>query len=183
MPGPSCVAEPERAELLRRVGECLAAGEDRLEIVADQILGLESRIDLLARDAAGQVVLVLLAGAGEDLLRLGDALAQRSWATPRVRDWAKLAPSLGLRAELGVRTLLLAPSFDPRTLAAALSLGPELIELWGYRCAPTPVGVSVSLERPLGHEAGARERPPARPLSTFRSGLRPEDLAAAPRGG
>jgi hypothetical protein len=175
--------QPDRAELLRRVGECLAAGEDRLEIVADQILGLESRIDLLARDGAGQVVLVLLAGAGEDLLRLGDALAQRSWATPRVRDWAKLAPGLGLRADLGVRTLLLAPTFDARTLAAALSLGPELIELCSYRCDAGALGVSVSLARPLGHEAEGRERPSTRPTSTFRTGLRPEDLAASPRGG
>jgi hypothetical protein len=93
-----------------------------------------------------------------------------------VRDWAKLAPSLGLRAELGVRTLLLAPSFDPRTQAAALSLGPELIELSVYRCVPTPMGISVSLERQAGDDSGARRRGPRRPLSTFRTGLQPEDL-------
>lgn len=171
--------EPDRAELLRRLGECLATGEDRLEVIADQMLGLDSRIDLVARDGAGRVVLVLLAGAGDDLLRLGDALAQRSWATPRVRDWARLAPGLGLRAELGVRTLLCAPAFDPRTLAAALSLGPELIELSLYRSVATPAGTSVILEPATGDAAGSRARGPARPLSTFRTGLRPEDLAGS----
>jgi hypothetical protein len=167
---------PERSELLRDIGEALAQSEG-LEIVADQMLGLDARIDLLARSVAGQIVLVLVAARSEDLLRLGDALAQRSWAAPRGRDWAKLAPGLGLRPELGVRTLLLAPSFEPRTLAAALSLGPDWIELRRYRAAAGAEGVII--EPAEGGEAPGRHGATHRPRSVFRSGLRPEDLASS----
>jgi hypothetical protein len=120
--------QPERSQLLRQLRSLLPRLADPLEIVAEQILGLDSRIDFVAKDRRGQVVLVFLADRGSDLRALADCLAQCSWVEPRVGDWLKLAPQLGLRPELGVRVLLLASQLDPRTIAAARSVeGPSSI--------------------------------------------------------
>ena len=117
----SARVHPERSKRLRQLRSRLPKLADPLEIVAEQILGLESRIDFVAKDRRGQVVLVFLADRGSDLGLLADSLAQRSWMEPRVADWLKLAPQLGLRPELGVRVLLLAP--DP--LARSRLPGPN----------------------------------------------------------
>jgi hypothetical protein len=135
---------------------------------------MDSRIDYLARDGRGQTVLVFEIEAGEDLSRLGNALAQRAWAAPRVADWMKLGPDLGLRAELGVRVLLLAPSFDPRTRLAARALGEAVISL-AHLPGQTPrkTGRLVSKGHIRGEPRPQEERATT---SHFRTGLRPIDL-------
>jgi hypothetical protein len=94
---------------------------------------------------------------------------------PRVADWLKLAPQLGLRPELGVRVLLLAPQLDPRTLAAARSLDGPSIGLGICRPVSNGAGIEILIE--------TLETPPqvstavAEPIvSRFRTGLRAEDL-------
>lgn len=176
-------AEESGRERRERIARRLARLPEPLEVLAEDLLGLESRIDLLARDSRGQVVLVLLAEAGEDRARLTDALAQRAWCEPRVADWARLAPERGLRPDLGVRVLLLAPRFDPRTLAAAESLAPGRVELASYRWIPAAESAGLArgeAEGVLldGADAGragaavAADEPS--PRSRFRTGLRDE---------
>ena len=164
-----------RAELLRQLRSRLSKLADPLEIVAEQILGLESRIDFVAKDRRGQVVLVFLADRGSDLGLLADSLAQRSWIEPRVADWVKLAPHLGLRPQLGVRVLLLAPELDPRTVAAAKSLEGPAIDL-GI-CRPVANGAGVEILIDLLEAPSPTSVPIAEPAtSRFRTGLRAEDL-------
>ena len=161
----------ERSELIRCLRSRLPKLADPLEIVAEQVLGLESRIDFVAKDQRGQVVLVLLADRGSDLGLLANSLAQCSWMEPRVADWLKIAPQLGLRPELGVRALLLAPRLDPRTIAAAKSLEGPTIELGIWHPVSNGAGVEILIE---AEEAPA---PAVEPVaSRFRTGLRPEDL-------
>ena len=68
------VERPDRARLLRQLRNRLPKLPDPLEIVAEQILGLESRIDFVAKDQRGQVVLVFLADPGSDLGLLAEYL-------------------------------------------------------------------------------------------------------------
>jgi hypothetical protein len=197
--------QPARSEMLRQLRSRLPKLPDPLEIIAEQVLGLESRIDFVAKDPRGQVVLVFLADRGCDLGLLADSLAQRSWMEPRVADWVKLAPHLGLRPQLGVRVLLLACHLDPRTIAAAKSLevrtrGPEgsILPREGSILGPErrilePERriLDLGICRPVGNGAGLEiqidllESPPptlvpvAGPVtSRFRTGLRAEDLGS-----
>lgn len=161
--------------MLRQLRGLLPKLADPLEIIAEQILGLESRIDIVARDRRGQVVLVFLAEPGSDLRLLADALAQRSWVEPRVADWLKLAPRLGLRPELGVRLLLLASRFDPRTSAAAHGIEGSGIELGICRPSWNGAGAEIVLETQDPPGAGSAQ-PAEAFLPRFRTGLRSEDL-------
>jgi hypothetical protein len=86
------------------------------------MVGLEGEIDAVARDGGGRAVAIRVAEPGQDLAAFTDLLAQRDWLEPRLRDWLKLSPGLGLKPELGVAALLLAGEFDPRTVAAARSV-------------------------------------------------------------
>lgn len=169
--------DPERQDLLRLMRSQLPKLPDPLEVVAEQILGLDSRIDFVARDRRGQVVLVLLADRGADLRLLADSLAQRSWIEPRVRDWLKLAPQLGLRPELGVRVLLLAPHLDPRTIAAAKSLEGPTIDLGLCRPVSNGAGIEILIEV-LGASPQVSTEIAEPTVSRFRTGLRAEDLAS-----
>ena len=165
----------ERARALRELRSRLPKLPDPLEIVAEQILGLESRIDFVARDRRGQVVLVFLADRGSDLGLLADSLAQRAWMEPRVADWVKLAPQLGLRPQLGVRVLLLASHLDPRTVAAAKSLEGPVIDL-GI-CRPVPNGAGIEILIDVLEAPRPALVPVAEPIvSRFRTGLRAEEF-------
>jgi hypothetical protein len=140
------------------------------------VLGLEARIDRVARDPAGQVVLVLAAEEGRDLARFTEALAQRAWVAERLADWAQLAPERGLAPGRGARVVLVGERFDPRTRAAAASLGPEVVRLVEAGAdARAPGGCARGGPGPL---PGGRPDPPPSPLrSVFRTGLHPGDLA------
>lgn len=148
-------------------------------MIAEDLLGADGAIDLVALDPHGGVVLVLLADEGGDLELMGRALAQRAWVEPRLRDWLQLAPRLGLAAGAAVRLLLLAPGFGAAALAAAQAIGIGVADLATYRCVRNGGAVEVLLER-------VRERPrdrhqgSAEPLSTFRSGLADADLSLTP---
>jgi hypothetical protein len=202
------VAAPTRARVLAELAGLLEALPDPLHPLVEQITGLDAEIDAVARDAEGRAVAVRLAGPGEDLAALADLLAQCDWLRPRLPDWLKLNPDLGLRPELVVKGLLLAPSFDPRTVAAARRLGGSDVALARVSAFESRDGIQLALE-PLacGASAVAEGDHPGsvdavrapRPLaevgpqvaaleSRFRTGLRDEELGlprrprSAPRG-
>ena len=171
---------PPRPALLGAIAQALAALDPPLRVVAERVLGLDARIDLVARDARGGVAVVCVAEAGEDLARLADALAQRSWLEPRLRDWLQIAPDLPIDPERGVRALLLAPRFDARTLAAARALGEATLELAVWRARREATGWTAELETVGGPEPGPGEALlVAPPESLFRTGLDEADLGLA----
>lgn len=171
---------PPRAALLRAIADALVELDPPLTRVAERVLGLDARIDLVARDERGGVVVVSVAGPGEDLSGLTDALAQRSWLEPRLLDWLQIAPTLPVDPGRGVRALLLAPRFEPRTLAAARALGEATIELATCRARREVAGWTVELE-PVGvPESGPGETLlVSPPESLFRTGLDEADLGLA----
>lgn len=152
-----------------------------LRVVAENLLGADAPIDLLAVEPGGRVALVLVGEDGADLDLVARALAQRAWAEARLRDWAQLAPGLGLRPELAVRLVLLAPRFGATATAAARALGAEGALLAVYRCIRNGEGVQVLLEAldPCPAPARAPAEPPA-PTSPFRSGVSDADLGLSP---
>ena len=143
-----------------------------LETIAEDVLGVVSRIDLVTRDPDGAVTVVLVARAGEDLARLGEGVAQRAWLGPRLADWNQLAPHLALAAERGTRRLLVAPRFDDRTRAAVEALGPDgvrLAELIPRGDLDVELRV-IEFDRPV--ETTQPPAPSQHRESGFRSGLR-----------
>ena len=174
---------PGRDDLRFAVRRQLETIEPGLRVVAEDLLADVSTIDLVAVDVHGRAVLVLIADDGEDLETFTRALAARAWVSPRVRDWAQLAPELELRPDAGVRAILVSPGFDPDTTAAALSLGSEGLELALYKLAGGDLGASSQMqlmtsrnENPVSDRA---PRPPSEP-SVFRSGLSEEELGLSP---
>lgn len=117
---------PARARIQAALSGLLAELPEPLHLVVEQIGGERGEIDAVARDSRGRAVAVRVAAPGEDLSSLAELLAQCEWLAPRLRDWLKLSPALGVAPELGVGGLLLSGQFDPRTLAAARRAGPDL---------------------------------------------------------
>jgi hypothetical protein len=110
------------------------------------------------------------------------ALAQRDWVGPRIRDWLKLAPELGLCAESRPASWLLCADFGPETRAAHRALSDDGLGLarivWGRVGANPevrlePVEGNRSIAREPAREAAPEERKPSAP---FRSGLRDDDF-------
>ena len=129
MPEISYIAPLPRAELRAVLRRSHGALDPSLRILAEDLLGAGSNIDLVAADAAGRVALILIGDEGGDRELFTRAIAQRAWVTARLRDWTQLAPSLGLDIDAPVRLSLLCPSYAAETLAAAAALGPDFMEL------------------------------------------------------
>lgn len=177
---------PQSAEELRSLVHTEVGHLDPAwRVIAEDILGLDGRIDLIALDGRGRLVVILLGLVGEDdralLTRL---LAQRSWLAPRVGDWAQLAPELELDPGAPVRGVLMAPDFKPETRAAADALDSLPVALIRYTALRTGARQHLLLS-PLGSgafEAFPREsrerirRKPKPPEPVFRSGLSDQDL-------
>ena len=153
------VAAPTRARVLASLSGLLAALPEPLYPLVEQITGLDGEIDLVARDGRGRAVAVSLAAEGQDLAALADLVAQCDWLRPRLRDWLKLNPALGVNPELGVRGLLLAGEFGPRTLALARSIGSGDFALGRVSAFDGQGGLQLAVE-PLALGA-PRVRPPA----------------------
>ena len=115
-----------RKRALRRA---LGAEWQKLRVVAEDVLGAESRIDLVAVGTEGELLLVLVGEAGRDLELVARGLAQRVWVEAHLPDWLKLAPDLGVRPEVGVAVVLLCPSFGAEALAAARAVGSDRLTL------------------------------------------------------
>ncbi len=147
-----------------------------LRVVAQGLLGAESRVDFVGVEASGRVVLVIVGTAEDDLALVARALAQRAWVEARLRDWLQLAPGLGVRPEAGVRVWLLAPRFRTESMAAAQAAGG--IALATYRCVRNGgVGADALVEALA--EAAETESPAAaseRAPAPFRTGLNDAEL-------
>jgi hypothetical protein len=199
MPELALCPAPPRAELVRQLRARAGETWPALRVIAEDVFGADATIDWVSLEPGGRAVAVLVGEAGQDLELVARALAQRAWLARRIRDWVQLAPRVGLRPEAGVRALLICPAFRGEAIAAARSLGPDVLTLASYRCVRDRSGVSVLLE-PLQERASegfaAEAEPTAGPApEPFRTGLSDLDLGltaeerhefermAAPRGG
>jgi hypothetical protein len=172
-------ATPRREELREALREPHAF-DPPLRILAEDVLGADSKIDFVAVDRDARIVLVLLAEGPDDSTLLTRGLAQRAWVAPRVRDWLQLGADLQVSASAPVCARLLAPGFSPETRAAAEAVGPEAVELWACRGVHDGNHLSVLLEpltpAPTAGPAGV----PGEGSGRFRSGLSEEELGLGP---
>jgi hypothetical protein len=173
---------PDRDAARRALRSGLAAQLARigtsLELVAEDVIGEEDApIDWIASAPDGRAWIVLVEPATGDGRMLEQALVQCAWVQARIRDWIQLAPSLGLRAELVPRALLIARDFGRVTrIAARLAAGEDvLLARWsGDQRAPA---LDV-LEPPARRSRGTPGASPRPLVSVFRSGLTDTDLAS-----
>ena len=170
-----------RRRALRRA---LAAGPERLRIVAEDVLGAETRIDWVCVGPEGGILLVLQAEAGRDLELVARGLAQRAWVEARLPDWAKLAPDLGLRPEAGAAVLLLCPDFGVEARAAAASADSRRMRLAtchfeheGAEVRAWIAPVARAAPHPVAAPGPAIVGP--EPLPEFRTGLSDADLGVS----
>lgn len=163
--------EPRRA--LRAALEDLEGG---LRVLAEDFLGLEDAIDLVAADAARRLVVVLAVEPGRELEAVGRALAQCEFMGPRVADWKKLAPDLPLDPEAGTRALLVAREFPATARLAARATGNDRIGLVRWLPAGRQ-GEDLQLELVDGRP---RREAPRAAASAFRFALSDEDLGLSP---
>ena len=146
--------------------------EPGLRVLAEDFLGLEANLDLLAADAEGRLVLALVTEPGRELEGIASAMAQAEFCAPRVRDWQKLAPDLPLRPEAGVRTFVLAREFSAPAVLAAGALGEARIALVRFYSGEEP----GTLHLQLVTQPARRVDQPRRARSGFRFGLTDADL-------
>ena len=171
-----------RAELRRALLRHRGGGLDpALRVLAEDLLGGGSTIDMLAADPNGAAVIILIGEEGDDLSTFTRGLAQCAWVGPRIKDWLKLAPSLGLDPAARVRLLLLCPSYCDETVAAAASLG-DRVELATTRCVRNGSDSVVLVEPRSGpaRTAAMASSPAPGASPRFRSGLTEEDLDLTP---
>jgi len=152
--------------------------------VAEDLLADVSRIDLFGVTDDGQAVLALVGDRGDDLTLVARALAQREWLTPRLADWRKLAPNLGLRPDARVRALVLCPEFGAEARAAARAVGPGIaLVTWRYLRNGSDADLFLEPIAPAPPVAAAgadRPEPESPSPSPFRSGLSESDLGLTP---
>ncbi len=159
MPELSFAPAPPRGELLQQLRHRLSEVAPDLRWLAEGVLGEGARIDFVAVDREDHVVLVLVAGPGEDLPLVARGLAQRAWLEPRLRDWLQLAPDLGIRPGARVRLLLLCPAFGSESRAAVRALGDDAPRLLTYRCVRNGSGVQPLVDPEPGVDTGPRVAP------------------------
>jgi len=191
MPDLMLISPPGRRELLAQLRPRLGHAVPGLRVIAERVLGADSRIDYLAVEASGRVVLILVGEHDEDLELIGRGLAQRAWVTARLGDWIQLAPHLDLRPDAAVRTVLVCPGFGSETRAALHALGPDVMAAVVYRCIRNGAGFEVLLEHVALPDDAEPGPPPAARLAPdpapgpsqrtpFRTGLRDSDLGLTP---
>jgi hypothetical protein len=177
---PAAAAAESSAERRRALRRALASHWPELRVVAEDVLGAESRIDLVAVGPAGEVLLLLAGEPEHDLELVARGLAQRAWVEAHLPDWLKLAPDLGARPEAGVAVLLLCDHFGAEALAAARALGPGRIAIAACHWVADGSELRAWLA-PIELEATGAPAAPAAPVAppappVFRTGLRDEDL-------
>ncbi len=170
-----------REELLRLLRERIADAVPGGRLIAEGILGAESRIDFVAVEPSGGVVLLVVGDRGEELAAIGRALAQRAWVEARIPDWLQLAPQLGVVALAGVRASVLCPSFSDDARAAAAALGESTLRLVRYHFLRNGTGLEILVEKSALSTANDAVHTPAEPPSAgsepvFRTGLSDADL-------
>ncbi len=166
-----------RAELLRSLAVGLQRVIPGFRPVATDLLADTSRIDVFGVAGDGSAVLALIGEAGDDLLLVARALAQREWLAPRLPDWQKLAPDLGVVAGAPIQAVVLCPDFGPEASAAVRAVEPGAIQLvrWRYLRNGSDAGLLLEpLVTPLGTPQPAPQAVDS--SAPFRSGLSESDL-------
>jgi hypothetical protein len=172
---------PSHDELRRRVRQNIGRLDAGLRVIAEDVPGLATRIDLIALDENGDVVLILIVAQAEDLQGFTRALAERAWMEPRLESWRKLAPDLNLHPGARTRCLLVAPNFALETRIAADAQPKGLLGLATWRYVASDAQRTVWLESVSRCER-IEQRPSApahredKRIPSFRSGLSESDL-------
>ena len=136
----------QRPTLRRAVRHRLAGDDPSIRVIAEDFLAETSNIDLLAVGAEGEIVSLRIGRDGDDVSLLTQCLADLAWLHPRVADFLKLAPTLGLEPTAEPRALLLCPDFAPETLAAVGGLPARSLGLVRYYCLESQGQPSVLLK-------------------------------------
>ena len=197
----------EVGSLRRALRQALRRTSPGWRVVAEGFLGATSPIDLLAIGEAGELICIRATAedAGDPVARLlASGLSDLGWITPRVADFQKLAPELGLRPLAPPRLQLFAPDFDAEVLAAVEHvsglLGDDRLGLSRYRALRQQGQLTLLLEPLKAGGPSERLRPvtlgPAAPTpatdpassslvdppspSAFRTGLTDADLLSEP---
>jgi len=162
-------------------------------VIAEGLPAGEGCIDLLAHDARGRIVIVLVAAPDEadhTARLLARGLAVRRWLERDLPGWLQLLPDLEVGADTPVRCIVFARGFDEITRAAAASLPAGWIELALYRpfvhdgdsFLLLEHGGAATLPEPADVEPAVRPVVPGHPHPTrqdraaFRSGLSEADF-------
>ena len=150
---------PERPRLRRAIRHGLRTLEPSIRIVAEGFLGETSAIDLLGVGAEGEMISVRIGCDEDDRALLTRSLSDLAWLRPRLADFLKLAPGLGLEPSAEPRALIVCPEFS-REIMSAIDVFPTgAIRLLRYRCLTRQRQLSVMLDpvAPVEH-AGEEDR-------------------------
>jgi hypothetical protein len=169
---------PEGAEEIRRaVLRALTRPQQGLRILVEDVLGQVSRIDAVAQDASGHIVVILIATGPDDSSLLTRTLASRAWLAARIGDWSKLAPALQIRADARVRALMVSPRLGEETRSAVASLPIGFVECRTFRPVRLGPELDVVLDETERSTIPTTTAPPViGPTPRFRSGLTDRDL-------
>jgi hypothetical protein len=147
---------PERPSLRRAIRHRLRRFDPTIRVIAEGFLAETSAIDLLAVGREGEIISIRIGRGDDDITLLTQSLGDLTWLRPRLTDFLKLAPGLGLEPSAEPRAMLLCPEFARETRAAAQNFSDRMIELASYRCLRQHGQLIVLLERqsPSRPEAG-----------------------------
>jgi hypothetical protein len=182
-PGAESMAElewegrPERPSLRRAIRHRLRRFDPAIRVIAEGFLTETSAIDLLAVGGEGEIISIRIGRRGDDVSLLTHALADLTWLRPRLADFLKLAPGLGLEPSAEPRAMLLCPEFARETRAAVEFFPGRSIELATYHCLRQQGRLSVLLE--TGSPSRPQTSEPAR-TETQRAGPEAQTNASAP---
>ncbi|HEB91076.1 MAG TPA: hypothetical protein ENI85_15990 [Deltaproteobacteria bacterium] len=175
---------PERPRLRRAIRHGLRTLEPSIRIVAEGFLAEASAIDLLGVGAEGEMVSLRIGRDEDDRALLTRSLSDLAWLRPRLADFLKLAPGLGLEPSTEPRALIVCPEFS-REIMSAIDVFPAgAIQLLRYRCLTRQGQLSVMLDpvAPVEHaEEGDREATGSIPPEPCGMNPRPDDPAPSPR--
>ena len=199
----------EPASLRRALRGALRQQAPELRLIAEDFFAEESPMDLLAVGTDGELVSVRISMNSDPAsaaLLFTRGLADLSWLRLRHQGLLKLAPGLGLEVGAEPRSLMLCPEFGQELRRAAENLPDPAVRFLTFRSlrqqgqltlllepqkpalaraqAPQATPASAPLEsapvvaQPISASAlRLKDRPSS---STFRTGLRDEDLRLEP---
>jgi hypothetical protein len=139
-------SHPERPSLRRAIRHQLRRFDPTIRVVAEAFFAEASPIDLLAVGGEGEVISVRIGQHDDDARLLTQSLADLSWLRPRLGDFLKLAPGLGIEPSAEPRAMLFATRFAAETRAAVENFPSRSIELLTYHCFRQQGQLSVLFE-------------------------------------
>lgn len=171
---------PERPILRRAIRHRLRRFDPTIRVIAEGFLAETSTIDLLAIGGEGEIISMRIGRGSDDVALFTQSLADLTWLRPRLTDFLKLAPGLGLEPSADPRAMLFCPDFARETRAAVANFPVRSIELLTYHCLRQHGQLSVLLETwaPRRSQSGERRPPTAERDGEYRAG--PVDSRGSP---